>query len=154
MLKKNSILILLLFLTGCGYEAIHSKKNSVNYNFSITQLTFIGERGINLKIKQKLKNYTLAKKNKNFILKISSSKERTVVSKNMSGNPISFKSVVMVNVEVLMKGNNNNNLQLIESFNYNNINNKFDLKKYEREIENNLAETITDKLIFKLSNIQ
>ena len=43
----------------------------------------------------------------------------------MSGNPISFKSVVMVNVEVLMKGNNNNNLQLIESFNYNNINNKF-----------------------------
>ena len=154
MLKKTFILILLLFLTACGYEATHSKKNSVNYNFSITQLTFIGERGINLKIKQKLKNYTLAKKNKNFILKISSSKERTVVAKNMSGNPINFKSAIIVNVEVLMKGNYNNNLQLVESFNYNNIDNKFDLKRYEREIENNLAETITDKLIFKLSNIQ
>ena len=72
----------------------------------------------------------------------------------MSGNPISFKSAIIVNVEVLMKGNYNNNLQLVESFNYNNIDNKFDLKRYEREIENNLAETITDKLIFKLSNIQ
>ena len=154
MLKKTFILILLLFLTACGYEVTHSKKNSVNYNFSITQLTFIGERGINLKIKQKLKNYTLAKKNKNFILKISSSKEKTVVAKNMSGNPINFKSAIIINVEVLMKGNYNNNLQLVESFNYNNIDNKFDLKRYEREIENNLAETITDKLIFKLSNIQ
>ena len=154
MLKKTFILILLLFLTACGYEAIHSKKNSVNYNFSITQLTFIGERGINLKIKQKLKNYTLAKKNKSFILKISSSKEKTVVAKNMSGNPINFKSAIIVNVEVLIKDNYNNKLQLVESFNYNNIDNKFDLKRYEREIENNLAETITDKLIFKLSNIQ
>ena len=154
MLKKTSILILLLFVTGCGYEATHSKKNSVNYNFSITQLTFIGERGINLKIKQKLNNYTLAKKNKNFILKISSSEEKTVVAKNMSGNPTSFKSKVIVNVEVLMKDNYKNNLQLIESFNYNNIDNKFDLKKYEREIQGNLAETLTDKLIFKLSNIQ
>ena len=31
---------------------------------------------------------------------------------------------------------------------------KFSLKKYEKEIKNNLAETITDKLILKLPNIQ
>ena len=41
-----------------------------------------------------------------------------------------------------------------ESFNYNNNSDKFNLKKYEREIKNNLAETISDKLIFKLSNVQ
>ena len=76
-----------------------------------------------------------------------------MITKNMSGNPTSFKSKVMINVEVLMKNNYKNNLQLIESFNYNNIDNKFDLKKYEREIQGNLAETITDKLIFKLSKI-
>ena len=154
MLKKIFTLILFLFLSACGYEAIHSKKNSINYDFAISELTFIGDRHVNLKIKKKLNNYTLDKKNKNFFLKISSSKEKTVVAKNMSGNPINFKSAIIVNVEVLMKGNYNNNLQLVESFNYNNIDNKFDLKRYEREIENNLAETITDKLIFKLSNIQ
>ena len=154
MLKKAFTLIFFLFMTSCGYEAIHSIKNSINYDFSISELTFVGDRKINLKIKEKLNNYTLNEKGKNFILKISSSKEKTVVAKNMSGNPINFKSAIIVNVEVLMKGNYNNNLQLVESFNYNNIDNKFDLKRYEREIENNLAETITDKLIFKLSNIQ
>ena len=42
----------------------------------------------------------------------------------------------------------------MESFNYNNISNKFNLKQYEEDIKNNLAETASDKLIFKLSNIQ
>ena len=30
MLKKNFIFLLLLLLSSCGYEAIHSKKNSIN----------------------------------------------------------------------------------------------------------------------------
>ena len=33
------------------------------------------------------------------------------------------------------------NFIILESFNYNNISNKFNLKKYEKEIKNNLAET-------------
>ena len=43
---------------------------------------------------------------------------------------------------------------ILENFNYNNISNKFNLKRYEEEIKKNLAETASDKLIFKLSNIQ
>ena len=46
------------------------------------------------------------------------------------------------------------NFIILESFNYNNISNKFDLKQYEEDIKNNLAEVASDKLIFKLSNIQ
>ena len=150
MLKKAFTLIFFLFMTSCGYEAIHSIKNSVNYDFSISELTFIGDRNINLKMKEKLNNYTLNEKSKNFILKISSVAEKIVLAKNISGDPTNFKSIVTVNIEVL----NKNNLQIIESFSYSNNSNKIDLKRYEREINNNLAETITDKLIFKLSNIQ
>ena len=154
MLKKTFTLILLLFLSSCGYEAIHSKKNSSNYNFSINELTLVGERDINLKIKDKLNNYTLTKKDKDFMLNISSAADKVILSKNISGDPTSFKSTIVINVEVIIKNNFKNNLQLVESFNYNNISNKFDLKRYEREIRNNLAETAIDKLIFKLSNIQ
>ena len=150
MLKKAFTLIFFLFMTSCGYEAIHSIKNSINYDFSISELTFVGDRVINLKIKEKLNNYTLNEKDKNFILKVSSVAEKIVLAKNISGDPTNFKSTVTVNIEVL----NKNNLQIIESFSYSNDNNKIDLKRYEREINNNLAETITDKLIFKLSNIQ
>ena len=47
-----------------------------------------------------------------------------------------------------------NNLQIVENFNYNNNDNKFNLKTYERQIRNNLANNATEKLIQKLSNIQ
>tara|TARA_B110000046_G_C12702744_1_gene277255 strand:+ start:110 stop:574 length:465 start_codon:yes stop_codon:yes gene_type:complete len=154
MLKKTFTLVVFFFLSSCGYEAIHSKKNSLNYNFSISELSFIGDRDINLKMKEKLNNYTLNKKNKNFTLKISSITGKTVLAKDASGDPTSFKSTVTVNIEVLIQDNFKNNIRIVEYFNYNNISNKFDLKRYEREIKINLAETVTDKLIFKLSNIQ
>lgn len=154
MLKKKFTLILLLLLTSCGYEPIHSKKNSVNYNFSISELTFVGERDVNLKIKEKLNNYVLNKKNKNFILKISTTVEKIVIAKDKSENPTNFQSSIIVNAEVLMKNNLKNSFQFIENFKYPNIKNKLDLKKYEKNIKNNLAETVTYKLIYKLSNIQ
>ncbi len=154
MLKKTFTLIIFLFLTSCGYEAIHSKNNAVNTSFSINELSFIGDRNINLRIKNKLNNYTLKKKNRNFSLIISSNATRLVFARDRSGDPISFQSIVTINVEILMDNKTKNNLRIVENFNYNNNNNKFSLKKYEREIKNNLAEAITDKLIFKLSNIQ
>ena len=68
MEKKIFTFILLIFLSSCGYEAIYSVKNINNYNFSISKLSFIGDREINLKIKQKLNNYTQETKDINFIL--------------------------------------------------------------------------------------
>ena len=144
----------MLLLASCGYEAIHSKKNAANFDFSINELNFVGVRDVNLKIKEKLNNYTLIEKDKNFTLNISSLTEKVVLSKDTSGDPINFKSTIIINVEVLMNNNFKNNLQIIEKFDYNNDANKFNLKIYEKEIRSNLAETATDKLIFKLSNIQ
>ena len=154
MLKKKFALIFFLLLSSCGYEAIYSKKNIINYNFSISNLTLVGEKDINLKIKEKLYNYTLNKKDKNFILTISSNMKKVAIAKNISGNPTKFKSTIIIDIEVLMEGNLKNNLQIIESLNYSNIDNKFNLKKYEQQIKYNLAEVATEKLIFKLSNIQ
>ena len=154
MFRKQIILLLLLLLSSCGYEAIYSKKNSVNYSFSVSELNFVGDRTVNLKIKEKLNNYAQAKKDKDFILRISSTSEKITLAKNTAGDTTSFKNLVSINVEVLMNNKFKSNFIILESFNYNNISNKFNLKKYEEEIKNNLAETASNKLIFKLSNIQ
>jgi len=154
MFQKKIILLLLLLLSSCGYEAIHSQKNSVNYSFSVSELGFIGERTVNLKIKEKLNNYTQSKKDKDFILSISSTSEKIILAKNIAGDATSFKNTISINVEVLMNNKFKSNFIILESFNYNNVSNKFNLKKYEEEIKNSLAETASDKLIFKLSNIQ
>ena len=155
MLKRKIILLFLFFLlSSCGYEAIHSKKNSTNYDFSISNLNFVGDRTVNLKIKEKLNIFTQSKKDKDLIIETSSSSKKIILAKNAAGDTTSFKNVVSINVDVLMNDKFKNNFVILENFNYNNISNKFNLKRYEEEIKKNLAETASDKLIFKLSNIQ
>ena len=154
MFQKKIILLLLLLLSSCGYEAIYSKKNSSNYIFSISNLSFVGDKTINLAIKEKLSVFTQNKKDKDLVIKISSTSKKIILSKNTAGDATSFKNAISINVDVLMNNKFKNNFVILENFNYNNISNKFNLKRYEEEIKKNLAETASDKLIFKLSNIQ
>ena len=154
MLKKITQLFLLLLLTACGYESINSKKNLANYDFSISDVSFEGNKDVNLKIKEKLNNYMIKKKEKNFTLNIKTTSEKIILAKNETGDPTSFKITVTIFVEVLNKASVKDTLKIQESFNYNNNSNKFGLKRYEKEIKNNLAESSSNKIIFKLSNIQ
>ena len=154
MLKKILIPILLLFLTTCGYEAMYSQKNIANHSFSISEMVLDGENNINIRIKSKLNNYTLVEKDKQFILKIKSSIEKITLAKNIAGDATNYRSILKLGVQVVLENNLVNNLEIIESFDYDSIENTFDLKRYEREIQNTLANTAIDKLIFKLTNIQ
>ena len=154
MEKKIFIFILLIFLSSCGYEAIYSVKNIKNYDFSISKLSFIGDREINLKIKQKLNNYTQEIKDINFILKITSTSEKIILAKDDAGDSTNFKIETIVNIDVFNKEKLKSNFIITESFNYDNNSNKFELKNYEKEIKRNLADIITEKLIFKLANIK
>ena len=154
MEKKIFTFILLILLSSCGYEAIYSVKNINNYNFSISKLSFIGDREINLKIKQKLSNYTQEIKDINFILKITSTSEKIILAKDAAGDSTNFKIETIVNIDVFNKEKLKSNFIITESFNYENNSNKFELKNYEKEIKRNLADIITEKLIFKLANIK
>ena len=154
MLKKILIPILLLFLTTCGYEAMYSQKNIANHSFSISEMVLDGENNINIRIKSKLNNYTLVEKDKQFILKIKSSIEKITLAKNIAGDATNYRSALKLGVQVVLENNLVNNLEIIESFDYDSIENTFDLKRYEKEIQNTLANTAIDKLIFKLTNIQ
>ena len=154
MLKKILIPILLLFLTTCGYEAMYSQKNIANHSFSISEMVLDGENNINIRIKSKLNNYTLVEKDKQFILKIKSSIEKITLAKNIAGDATNYRSTLKLGVQVVLENNLVNNLEIIESFDYDSIENTFDLKRYEREIQNTLANTAVDKLLYKLSNIQ
>ena len=125
MKKKIFLLLFFLFLSSCGYDAIYSKKNSINYDFSISELNFTGDREVNLKIKQRLNNYTLNQNDKIFEIKINSTSAKIIASKSTTGDATSFKNIVTSNVEVSMNGKLKNNFVITESFNYNIIDNKF-----------------------------
>ena len=154
MFRRIITLSLLIFISSCGYNAIYSKKNLTISDFSISNLNFFGNRDVNLKLKEKLNSFTLTEKDKKFELQIFSIEKKEIFAKNTFGDPLSFKTTIIIEVKVLMENKLINNLRIIENFNYNNDDNKFNLKKYERQIRNNLANNATEKLIQKLSNIQ
>ena len=154
MQKKIFSFLFLFLLSSCGYEATYSKKKLLNYDFSISEINFTGDREVNIKIKERLNNYIINKKNKNLKVDILSIATKTISAKNISGDATNFKSTVSIKVDLVMNNKLKNSFIIRESFNYNNNSNKFNLKTYEKNIKNNLTETITEKLIFKLSNIK
>ena len=154
MLKRVAIIFIFFLTTSCGYEIMHSKKKIINYDFSIKDITLTGDSYINLKIKQKLNNYILNQKNKVFDVKINSTSNRTVLARNIKGDPTSFKNTIIINVKIMQKEKLKKTLQLKKELKYDNKLNKFDLNRYERELKSSLTTTMMDELIFKLSNIQ
>ena len=154
MKKKIFAFLLFLFVSSCGYEATYSLKNRVNYAFSINELTLTGDRQINLKIKQILNPYNNPKieVEKSFVLEISSSSEKIITAKDASGDATKFKNEIIVKVRVFLNGNYRSKFVIKENFIYDNNSNTFDLRAYENQIKNNLAETAVDKMLYKLAS--
>jgi hypothetical protein len=155
MEKKIFAFLLFIFLSSCGYEAVYSVKNRVNYSFSINELTLAGDRQVNLRIKQRLKKYTNpdTEKQKIFSLKISSKSEKIITAKDASGDAIKFKNELTINAQVFMNDEYRTNLVIIENFIYDNNSDTFELRAYENQIKNNLAGAAVDKILTKLANI-
>ena len=153
---KNTILItLLIFTMSCGYEPINAKKNRIKGgNFSIGQINFIGDRQINIKIKEKLSSYYNVKKDKHYTLEIESKSLKTTIAKDIKGDPSVFDLSIKIIVQFKKEDNTGTKIIFNENFKYNNNVDKFEMKRYEREIKHNLAQTITNSLIMKLSNYQ
>ena len=55
-------------------------------------------------------------------------------------------------VQILLDEGNTKNLVIIEDFIYDNNSDTFELRSYENQIKNNLAEAAVNKILFKLAN--
>ena len=152
MIKKNliKILVILFFVYGCGYSPIYTNKNS---NFAITQLSTNGDNKLNRVITAKLANYKDASAIKQLNLTINTSLEKEISSKDAKGNPKTYRINLKSNILVKDSKGNEKNKLFIKSIDYNNRNNKSDLKKLENETSKNLAEKIAEEIIIYLQSI-
>ena len=144
MIKKK-IIIFLLLLSSCGYQPIFVDKNANKLIFKDIESS--GEKSINRKIisisgfKEDSQNFTFSK------LKINSKKRIVETSKNAKGQASSFKTTVEINLIIEDKNNKIKSKSFVESFSYNNIENKFDLSEYQNEVETILVNKIFEDLI-------
>tara|TARA_B100001175_G_scaffold279968_1_gene257480 strand:- start:1058 stop:1516 length:459 start_codon:yes stop_codon:yes gene_type:complete len=151
MIKKNLIklLLLLFFISSCGYSPIYSNKNS---NFSISQLSTSGNNKLNRIIRGKLATFEDFNAAKHLTVKINTSLEKKVSSKDTKGNPKTYRINLRSDIKVQDSKGKEKNKLFLKSVDYNNKNNKFDLKKFENQTSKILAEKIADELIIYLQS--
>ena len=157
MIKKTLIIILLFTLNSCGYEATYSQKNIISGaagKFSIEKINFTGDRDINIKIEEILNSYIKNKRTKSYTLEIITNNTKSTISKNSSGDPTIFRLTVEVIVSIKDQKGSTDQFTFTENIKYNNNTDKFQLKRYEKDIKIGIAETISSNLIFKIINIQ
>ena len=142
---KSTLLIILIFLvTNCGFKPIYSSKAS---NFKINEIELIQKNKLNSTIKNNLSNYSNEEGNKEFNIKISSQKEIGIGSKDSKGNASTFKLIVKSQVIITKNGNIKNEREFSTEFNYNNSDKKFELKQYEKNIQENLTNKLIEQII-------
>jgi hypothetical protein len=149
--KKITIIISFLLLLSCGYKPIFTSSKA---SFSITEIKLFGEKNIGSKIKKNLNIYKNAENKSIFYsLKINSDQKKNVVSRDAKGDPKIFEIQVLIDFTILENNKIKNKKNFKESFTYNNSTNKFDLKRYEENIEDNLIEKIITKITLYLYSI-
>ena len=150
MMKKIIFTILIfLFASSCGYQPLVFK----NTDISVKLDELGGNSKINYIIKNRLKIYE--EKNNNYNLEIVDSNiNKIVASMDTKGNPKSYQlSVKLIinlkeNTNIIIKDKN-----FIAKTNYNTISSKFDLKKYEGNLIENLTEKISDEIILYIQTL-
>ena len=145
-MKKNIIILILsaFIITSCGYKSIYSSKN---LNFNILEFEVVDKTKINRKIKNNLNSYKKNNSNNFYSIKINSKKDITIISKDSEGDPSNFEMTIISEITILNDEKIVENKVFSESFNYKNSSNKFDLKQYEKNIEDNLTNKILENII-------
>ena len=142
------ILITLFFLqTGCGYKIVN---NLDNFKFTIVDYKLSGEKRINNLLDKNFKRFedNDTQSISNFIINADSSINRSIISKNSSGEALSYNLKITIIIEIYEDNNLLNKTTFDENTSYDNLDSKFELKQYE----NILIQDLTNQIIFKINN--
>ncbi len=149
---KKIFIVLLFLLQNCGYTPIHSKYQNFDYRLNIIEIK--GEPMINNLISSKLKKLSNNKAKKTINLKISSDSERLILSKNKQNEITYYQLVQSINFEITDEKDFEKQFNFNEKIKIRNINDQFEMKKYQDEIIKSFINSKIDEFILQLKTIK
>ena len=138
-IRNYVLIIFLIFIYACGYEPLN--KSLTENNIKISKKTFSGDNQINRTIFNKI-NLKETKDELGYELKINSNKIIDQVAKDKLGNVTKYKTTITIDVELIENEKTIKKRSFSKDFNYSNLSNKFELKKYQDDVETNLINSI------------
>lgn len=147
---KKLLLVIFIFLYGCGFKPLYSDKEFKNLEFS--EITLSGNTSVNRKIINYLK---ISKKNDVLdTLELNSSFENLISSKDSTGKADTYLSTLIVSFKIKHQDDILiYDRKFSKSFTYKNRDNKFELVEYQNEILNNLINEITEEILLSLNSL-
>lgn len=138
----------IVFIYSCSYEPIFLNKN-INFNFK--EINFEGNSEVNNIIKNNLLNR--ANGDVEYSIFFKSDKKKIIISSDAKGDPSIYK--IEINLVYETKKDKNlifkNNLK--KQVTYNNIDDKFELSKYEENIITSIANNLSEEIILSIISI-
>ena len=153
MKKLKSIYLIAIFLLfiSCGYSPLYKDLSKVNFSITLSEAN--GDRKINNLIKSKLNTYNSNDAEKKYNIDINTKYIKDIMAKDTTGAATEYKLTVRTSFKVISSDYEKEFL-FQESFNMKSISDKLEEKDYEENIQSNLVNTITRKLILQLSLVK
>ena len=156
MIKKISLItLMLLIIPGCGFKIVNQFKL---INYSISKIETSGDKKINYNIRNKLLYIINEDKDKSYVLKLKTEKNKSVKEKNIGNEITKYKLEIIVNVTI-----ENLDLKKIDNFTVKMIGDYQSVKQYSQTLNNekrlikllsdNLADKILEQLSLKLDDL-
>ena len=148
---KKVLVIILLFISNCGYQPVYLNKNLQNFEFK--RIVLSGDSYINKKIINTLsikENNEMVSQNK---FSLMSKYEIKEISKDLKGQVELYKNIVSVNLKIENENNEKiQNKSFTEEFTYNSKQNQFELFAYQNSIKDVLIDKIIGDIIIYLNS--
>jgi|TARA_B100001059_G_scaffold234988_1_gene279180 outer membrane lipopolysaccharide assembly protein LptE/RlpB len=152
-MKKIIFYFCFFLLFGCsGFEPLFSSKNISYY---IADIESVDKNDVTKRISKRLGNIKKDNTKKGYSLKVSANMKKIISSKDNKGQVSAYRMIVSANFDV--RNNDSNiligNIKLDKDFIYDNQKNKFELKKYEKIIQENLIDKILQEINIRLHTL-
>lgn len=148
MKKIKILLAFILIFYGCTYEPILATKK---FDFIFEEINHDGEEIVNKIIKNKLEQRKVG--SKNYSINIKSLKNKKIISTDSKGDPTVFEINIKLNYDLIENNEVIFRDSIQKQITYNNINDKFELSKYEESILKNLSNNIGNEILISISSL-
>ena len=151
MNKKIILLLLIFFIQHCGFSPIYTKNSQTNYFINLVEIN--GDRIINDILNSEIKRISNSQAENKIILKINTSFEKNILSKDMKGSTSDFRVILNANFSVEQNGIKDE-ITFQEKHNVKNLSDIFEQKNYEETLKRNFALSTIRKFNLELNSRQ
>ena len=138
MIKNIKYILIFLFLLSCGYSPVYQNEQKIN--FKLDNINYSGDKEIGREIVKGLEKFKESENLNIFNANLNINKQEVIVTKDKKGDPSSFKTTVVVNLDLINQTNQKViKRKFIEEITYDSMDNKFELNQYKNKLEKNMV---------------